>query len=327
MDANRAFRLIYKGLHRVASGKENSPSVTAELNIVDTVLLDQHLQPNLHLFTSKQGVVQRKKHKNVNWSSVRNAIRRSSKLYPAKYVAILRFSDPMKQHLQTHLVSTSKSFDNIEHDLGKDIGGTLECIQMYSHELANPGSGVFHCNYTCTPTGSTKYTSVQVKVWPEKEEEGEEGGGETENGDDRFVHVAPWRHNTMVATTRSIVSFVEKTHGCKFSSTTLEFVFDPSTAQPVLLGVVEGRLGGKGGGGGSPESKGGGKDRHVQKKKEESSAQERGGGRRASFDKQLMEEVRQHDMIYIYVYVYIYIYIYTCCTIPHPHPKLSSLAG
>lgn len=200
MDSSRAFRLIYKGLHR--PGKENPK---AEINVVDTILLDQHFQPNLWTFTTKSGVVCRKKHKNVNWSSIRNAIRRNAKLYPAKRVAILRFSDPMATELQTHLVATSKSFDSLEVDLGKDVNGTLECIQMYGHDLANPGSGVFHCNYTCIQ-GSTKYTSVQVKVWPEREDEGGEEDGSGGNEDrERFASVQPWRHNTMVATTRSIV--------------------------------------------------------------------------------------------------------------------------
>lgn len=214
--------MIYKGLCLGSAGKENGfHKLRAELNIVDTVLLDEHFQPSMWLFTSKTGEVKQKKAMNVNWTSVRNAIRRAGKLYPSKYVAVLRFSDPMKAHLETSLVQTSKSFDKLEVDLDELKAGRLEAIQMYSHELSNPGTGVFHCNYTCSPSGSTKYTSVQVNVWPEKEEEaGADGGGggddEGGGGDDTFTHVAPWRHNTMVATTRALVSFVEKTHNCKF---------------------------------------------------------------------------------------------------------------
>jgi hypothetical protein len=77
----------------------------------------------------------------------------------------------------------------------------------------------------------------------------EDGNGRLE-GDDLSVDsgnyntVQPWRHSTMIQATRSIVSYSEKTTNQSVASVTLEFMFDPSTAQPVLLGVIEMTVGG-----------------------------------------------------------------------------------
>lgn len=169
-------------------------------------------------------------------------------------MAILRFSDFTSPYLTTTLVSTSKSFDNLEEEFENQNLRNLESIQTFAHELANPQSGVYHCNYSCSETGSSKYTSVQVNAWPEKEvtEEAEEAGeggrkakgaGEDAEASEQFSAVPAWRHNTMIQSTRRLVSFSEKTKNCMYRSVTLEFVFDPSTAQPVLLGVVEAKLG------------------------------------------------------------------------------------
>ena len=77
----------------------------------------------------------------------------------------------------------------------------------------------------------------------------EDGNGRLE-GDDLSVDsgnyntVQPWRHSTMIQATRSIVSYSEKTTNQSVASVTLEFMFDPSTAQPVLLGVIGMTVGG-----------------------------------------------------------------------------------
>lgn len=108
--------------------------------------------------------------------------------------------------------------------------------------------------------GKTNYTSVGVKKWPEKQEAksrdeaGVNTGGDGGDGDSisvesavssgNYTTVQPWRHNSMIQAVRSIVSYSEKTTNHSIESVTLEFMFDPSTAQPVLLGVVELNLGG-----------------------------------------------------------------------------------
>ena len=181
-------------------------------------------------------------------AALRQAFRRNSKLYPAKHVAILRFVRyDGSPGLETKIISTTKAFESLQTDLDSDAMHRLVGIQMYSHELATPQSGVFHCNYSCDPKGRTKYTSVVLKKWPEvvegrvEEDRGDEP--EVEGNDDNFAAVQPWRHNTMIQATRSIVSFSEKTTNHAISSVTFEFMFDPATAQPVMMGVVSLALG------------------------------------------------------------------------------------
>ena len=165
-------------------------------------------------------------------------------------MAILRFArHDGSGGLVTKLITTTKALETLEADLDSDTMHRLVGIQMYSHELATPQSGVFHCNYSCDSNGKTKYTSVALRKWPEvaaKDEEDSRTEGETPEEEDKDIYapVQPWRHNTMIQAIRGIVSFSEKTTNHSISSLTLEFMFDPATAQPVMMGVVSMASGG-----------------------------------------------------------------------------------
>ncbi|GMH76338.1 hypothetical protein TL16_g07043 [Triparma laevis f. inornata] len=272
MDSQRAFRQLFTSLHRKGSAgsiSANADPLKAHLipvpshqrlaaNVLDTIIIE-HGDPAEWLFSSKEGLVLKKKDGNCNWKAIRQAFRRNSKLYPSKSVAILRFASS-SPGLSTRIISTTSTFESLQTDLTAEAMHRLVAVQMYAFELATPRTGVFQCNYTCDVKGKTNYTSVGVKKWPEKQEaksKDEAGvniGGEGGDGDSisvessvssgNYTTVQPWRHNSMIQAVRSIVSYSEKTTNHSIESVTLEFMFDPSTAQPVLLGVVELNLGG-----------------------------------------------------------------------------------
>ena len=79
MEASRGFRALYSSLHRQrAAQSKNADPLKAHLlpapsqthlsaNILDTVLVGEGGQPLEWLFSSREGLVLRKKHANCTW--------------------------------------------------------------------------------------------------------------------------------------------------------------------------------------------------------------------------------------------------------------------
>ena len=263
MDHVGGWNWIFRALHRKHTERDdNTYSVTFQqpnrplpkqanrlnVNMVDTVLLRKGA-PSEVLFCSVDGLILRKHAKNCNWKSITRSFRKtsnSSSNSNSNPCAILKYG-PMhpEDGVTTKCVGVRELVEEVETEANGEGGGNLMSIQMYSMGLANPRLGVFQCHYELTSSLTTKYTSVQLKEWPEKMEEAEtepetdkEKEKEKEKGE-KYTPVKAWIHQSLTTVTRTIVSYVEKSTETTVWGVTLEYMFEPETSQPVLIGAYD----------------------------------------------------------------------------------------
>ena len=207
-------------------------------NVLNTLII-KNGSPISHTFTAANtGLILLKNPRNTTFPSLLSL----SKKQPHKTIALARYHTDFSASPTTMIVTSTKKLSALLAESATRTATTnLIAVQLYSAGPSDPSQGVFECNYSCDPSGQTKYTSVSlIDPFPSAPPTAVAATPSA-----TYKPVESWRHETLTLETRKIVAFVERTKAERLNSVTLTYIFNPHTAQPVLLGagdvVVYGR--------------------------------------------------------------------------------------